>query len=119
MTSYGEYIDIPGLLAGAALTAEQYQAVKLASTANEVVACTAVTDRPIGILQNDPADGEAAQILGLGVSLAVAATSTISAGDALAWNSTGVVTYTTAIFARAIEAPAASGDRIKVLFIGA
>ena len=118
MTSYGEYLDCPGLKAGAALTAKQFHAVKMATTDGEVVAAAAVTDRPIGVLMNDPADGEPAQIAGPGVSMAVAATSTISAGDALAWNTTGVVTYTTAVFARALEAPAASGDRIKIIFFG-
>ena len=119
MASQGKFIDVVGLKAGAALTAKQWHAVKLATTAGEVVACSAVTDRPIGILQNDPADGEPAFIGGLGNLMTIAATSTISAGDALAWNSTGAVTYTTAIFARAVKAPAAAGDLIPIVFHGA
>lgn len=119
MASYGKIINIPGLLAGADLSAKQYKAVKLASTAGEVVASAAVTDVSVGILQNDPADGEAASIAGAGsITLAVAATA-ITAGAGLSANTTGVITYTTATFARALEAAAAAGDRIMIQVIGA
>ena len=66
MANYGQIISVPGLLAGADLSAYQYRPVKLASTAGEVVAATAVTDVVVGILQNDPTDGQAASIAGVG-----------------------------------------------------
>lgn len=46
------------LVAGADLSAKQYRFVKLSS--GQVVACSATTDRPIGVLQNDPTSGQAA-----------------------------------------------------------
>ena len=60
--------SIPGLVAGADLSDYQYYLVKLNSTAQQVVRCDAVTDIPIGILQNDPESGEAAEVMALGVS---------------------------------------------------
>ena len=41
MANHGQIISVPGLLAGADLSAYQYRPVKLASTAGEVVAATA------------------------------------------------------------------------------
>jgi hypothetical protein len=118
MANYGHIIHVTGLLAGADLSAKQYKPVKLASTAGEVVAATAVTDMAIGILQNDPADGEVASIAGVGsVSLVVAGTSVLAAGDFCTCNTTGVTKTTTdntAIVGRALTAAAASGDLITI-----
>ncbi len=118
MANYGQIISVPGLLAGADLSAYQYRPVKLASTAGEVVAATAVTDVVVGILQNDPTDGQAASIAGVGsVSLAKAGTSVLAKGAYLTCNSTGLAPTTadnTAICARAIEAASAAGDLIKI-----
>lgn len=118
MANYGQIINVPGLLAGADLSAYQYRPVKLASTAGEVVAATAVTDVVVGILQNDPADGEAAHIAGVGsVSLAKAGTSVLAAGAYLTCNSTGVAPTTvdnTAVMGRAINSAAAAGDLITI-----
>lgn len=119
MANYGWIKHIPGLLAGADLSAKQYKAVKFASTAGEVIASAAVTDVHVGILQNDPTDGQAAEIAGQGsISLAYAATA-IAQGAKLSANSTGVITYTTAVFARALEAASAAGDLIKIEVIKA
>lgn len=118
MANYGAIISVPGLLAGADLSAYQYRPVKLASTAGEVVAATAVTDIVIGILQNDPTDGQAASIAGVGsISLAVAGTSVLAVGNALTVNSTGLrptTTDNTAICARAITAAVTKGDLITI-----
>ena len=67
---YGSHdsLHIPGLLAGADLSSSQFLAVKLASTAKEVITVNASTDAAIGILQNNPADGEEAEVRFLGVS---------------------------------------------------
>lgn len=118
MTNYGQLIDVPGLLAGEDLSSWQYGAVKLASTAGEVVKADAVTDIVVGILQNDPADGEAAHVAGVGsVSKAIAGTSVLTAAAALTCNSTGLrptTTDNTAVCARSMEAASASGDVIMV-----
>jgi hypothetical protein len=47
--------------AGEDLSSAQFKFVKLDSS-GEVVACTAVTDIPIGVLQNTPTDGQIAQV---------------------------------------------------------
>ena len=58
---------LPGFTASADLSAKQYYAVKI-SGAGTVTVCAAVTDVPIGILQNAPASGEAAQVMVNGIS---------------------------------------------------
>lgn len=50
------------LVAGADLSALQYNFVKLNSS-GQVVACAAATDRPIGVLQNDPTSGKIAEVV--------------------------------------------------------
>jgi len=66
--------EIPGRVdgtrpAGADLSAagNQYKFVKL-NTSGQVVAITAVTDKPYGILQNTPAAGQAAEVMIDGIS---------------------------------------------------
>ena len=115
-------LDIPGLLAGASLTAKQFHAVKLASTAGEVVAVNATTDAALGILQNNPADGEVAEVRILGVSkMAMAAA--VAAGTDLGWNTTAQGTGRTASgsrmsFGRVIEASTAATDLSTVILTG-
>lgn len=119
MANYGQITGIPGLVAGADLSAAQYKAVKFATTAGEVVASTAAADASIGLLQNDPADGEAASIAGAGsIALALAATSTIAAGNFVAPNSTGLVNTSVQKFARALQAAGAVSDLITVQVLG-
>ncbi len=64
-------IDIGTFPAAADLSAKQFYFVKLAS-ATTVNVCTAITDLPIGILQNDPASGEQAVVRIFGISKASA-----------------------------------------------
>ena len=59
------------LKAAADLSSKQYHFVKLAS-ATTVNVCSAITDVPIGILQNDPESGETAVITIFGISKMVA-----------------------------------------------
>ncbi len=113
----GKYLGIPGLVAGADLSAAQYKCVKLASTAGEVIASAAATDTTIGILQNDPADGEPADVAHSGSCLAVAEAS-VSRADLLASNSTGQVQATTSannkLIGVAIEASTNAGELILI-----
>ena len=71
-------IDLGTLTAAADLSDKQYYFVKLAS-ATTVNVCTAITDLPIGILQNTPTSGQAANVRIFGVSKA-SADGTITAG---------------------------------------
>lgn len=65
--------------AAADLSTKQYYFVKL-SAANTVNVCTAITDIPIGILQNKPESGEAATVCLFGISK-VSADGTLAAGN--------------------------------------
>lgn len=57
--------------AGGDLSAKQFHFVKLNSS-RQVVICAAVTDLPIGVLQNNPASGETAVVCPLGRTKVVA-----------------------------------------------
>ena len=72
-------IDLGTLTAAADLSDKQYYFVKLAS-ATTVNVCTAITDLPIGILQNKPdASGKQAVVRIFGISKA-SADGTLTAG---------------------------------------
>lgn len=119
MTTYsGNAVFIPGLVAGSSLATAQYKAVALSSTAGQVK--VAAAGGGIGILQNDPAAGEAALVMAIGISKAVASTG-IAIGAKITGNSTGVVTTLTAnhnVLGIALEAAANTGDIIRVLLTG-
>ena len=117
-----DQVRITGLVAGADLSAKQYMIVKYASTAGEVVAATGTNETYVGILQNDPADGEAAEIAVGGESFAIAADGDIAVGNALDSDSTGRVNGTATdnrnIVGRALEAAGAAGDVIRIQVSG-
>ena len=70
-------ICIGTLTAAADLSGKQYYFVKLASEST-VNVCSAVTDVPIGVLQNTPASGESAEVAIFGLSK-VSADATLAA----------------------------------------
>ena len=122
MATFGKYESIPGLLAGESLAAKQYYVVKAASTAGEVVSGdTAATDPILGIVQNDPADGEPADVAFLGICKAAAETG-VTYGSSLTISATSRVTKTTTdgdrIVGIALEASSTAGDIIRVLLSG-
>lgn len=82
--------NIPGLTcaSSADLSTSQYSVVKLVGDA-EVDKCTAVSDVPIGVLQNEPDSGEAAEVMGAGVTK-LKVGSSWSAGDSLGVSSEGL-----------------------------
>lgn len=80
-------INIGTLTAAADLSGKQYYFVKLASEST-VNVCSAVTDVPIGVLQNTPASGESAQITVFGLSK-VSADATLAAGDVIGTSADG------------------------------
>ena len=72
-------VTIGTFTAGADLSAKQYHFVVMAS-ATTVNVATAITNAPIGILQNDPESGEQAVVRLSGVSKVVA-DGTLAAGN--------------------------------------
>lgn len=89
-----EYFSYPGLLAGADLSDYQYHIVKMASTAGEVKRASGKTDELLGVVQNDPEDGEAADVAIMGFCKVVCSTG-ITAGSYLTTDSTGRAVATT------------------------
>ena len=73
--------------AGADLSSSQYKFVKL-DTSGDVVACAAVTDIPYGVLQNDPASGETAEVMVIGISK-VQGDADLTKGDQIGTSSDG------------------------------
>lgn len=71
MAYEGAQIKIGNLTAASDLSTKQYHFVKLAS-ATTVDVCTAITDKPIGVLQNTPASGSAAEVCLFGITKVVA-----------------------------------------------
>lgn len=57
----------PGIwTAGEDLRTKQFYFVKLSG--QTVIACTGATDKPIGVLQNAPNSGEAAEVMSIGIT---------------------------------------------------
>lgn len=73
--------DLGFFTAAADLSSKQFYFVKLASSST-VNVCAAVTDKPIGILQNKPESGDQAIVRVFGVSK-VSADATLAAGDVI------------------------------------
>jgi len=85
------YIDIPGLVAGEDMSAEQYRGCKMDTTDFQILGLTdANAEKPIGILQNDPISGKPALVAMLGVCRAECG-GNITIGDSLAFNNSGDV----------------------------
>lgn len=117
--AYQKYETLPGLVATGDLSAKQYFVVKASSTAGAVkVATTPASDAVLGILQNDPKDGEAAEVAFSGVVLALAENS-VTFGAKLTCSSTGRVKVTTTagdeVVGIALKASTAAGDLIPVM----
>jgi hypothetical protein len=117
-----DLVYLPGVTAGLTLAAKQYAVVKFASTANAVVAVTATTDAAVGIVQNDPAAGEAALVAISGVAIGIAGVNDLAAGELVGFNTTGqVVDHTTdnrRIIGQALDASTAVGDYVRVKLVG-
>ena len=100
------------------LATKQYYVVQFASTAGQVKLASTSDDEIAGILQNEPAAGESAQVAGVGYCKA-AAEASVTAGCALTASSTGRVKKTTTdkhkVVGYAQEASATAGDIIQIL----
>ena len=80
-------VDIGTFTASADLSAKQYYIVKMSGD-NTVTVCAAVTDVPIGVLQNKPASGGQAVVRVFGMSK-VSADATLAAGDIIGTSADG------------------------------
>jgi len=122
MAFHTEYLSLPGLTAGADLSAAQYKIVKLASTAGTVVlAATSTVAVTCGVLMNAPLSGEAADVAIAGVAKVKIGTSVMTVGAALGVNTTSYAVLTTTdnrfIIGRAAAAGSAIGDIIPVVLV--
>jgi hypothetical protein len=75
------------LVAGEDLSAKQFYFVKI-NTSGQAVACSGATDKPIGVLQNDPTSGKEAIVTVVGGTKVVAGAS-IDEGVLIGTASTG------------------------------
>jgi hypothetical protein len=111
-TQWGDNLKITGLVASGDLSAKQFRPVKHASTAGAVIVAVAVSDKVVGILANDPTDGQPAEIIGLGNAKAKLAAG-VAAGDFLTPNTTGYLKAASGandrIVGKALEASGGAG----------
>jgi len=112
MAYEGAQIKMGNLTAASDLSAKQYYFVKLAS-ATTVDVCTAITDKPIGVLQNTPTAGQSAEICIFGITK-VSADGNLTAGNLIGTSSDSQADAITAgtdttvyVMGQAIEAGAA------------
>ncbi len=78
-------------VAGGDLTSSQYRAVKM-NTSGEVIAIAAITDIPVGILQNAPNTGEVARFIPIGGGASACELgATLNPGVRVAVGSTGKI----------------------------
>ena len=80
-------IKVGQFTASADLSAKQYHFVKMSGN-NTVTVCAAITDVPVGVLQNNPASGGAAEVALLGVTKVVA-DGTLAAGNLIGTSADG------------------------------
>ena len=87
-------LDVPGAIAGASFatgngygSTGQFLFCKL-SAANTYIPCTATTDNPVGVSQNNPANADGLQLRIAGISKIVAG-GTIAAGDEIGTTAQG------------------------------
>lgn len=92
MAVEGPQMKLVGYTASADLSAKQFYFVKI-SGARTVTVCSAVTDIPIGVLQNAPASGQAAEVCVIGHTK-VSSDGTLTRGTPIGTSSDGqAVTY--------------------------
>jgi len=99
------------------LSTKQYLVVELGAGDNQVDVCDAQGEISIGVLQNDPAAGEAALVQFLGTTKAVAGAA-ITKGARVTTGAAGKVEAAATgdyVIGRALEAAGADGDIIEVL----
>lgn len=103
----------------------QFLAVQLSTTVDKTVnLCTVAGMKPLGILQNKPSTGIAADVCIFGVSKVVAGSTAIAAGQELETSTLGAMipfSSATGIYpcGRALEAATTNGQIFSALIYGA
>ncbi|MGA1037402.1 MAG: hypothetical protein ACO3VQ_06280 [Ilumatobacteraceae bacterium] len=115
-------IKVGNFTASADLSAKQYHFVKMSGN-NTVTVCAAITDVPIGVLQNAPASGGAAEVCLFGISKVVA-DGTLAAGNVIGTSADGQADAITAgtdttVYTMGIALSAASAGETVQAFINA
>lgn len=101
------------------LSSSQFHFVKLSAN-RTVVIVSAITDKPIGVLQNKPVDGEDAEVLLIGRSK-VKADGTLTAGDLVGVSADGQAdaiaagTDTTVYILGQVTRGAAAGELVEAV----
>ena len=113
---FSNYAVKATLVAGADLSAKQYHFVKIDGTTGKAVAVNGATDRPFGVLQNNPTADQEAEVLVVGGTKVVAG-GTAAAGPplfpsasgnavTLAFGGSGATSYSVGTFVTAGSASA-------------
>lgn len=115
-------IKVGNFTASADLSAKQYHFVKMSGN-NTVTVCAAITDVPIGILQNSPASGGAAEVCLFGISKVVA-DGTLAAGNVIGTSADGqadaiAAGTDTTVYTMGIALNAASAGETVEMFVNA
>jgi hypothetical protein len=115
-------VKVGQFTASADLSAKQYHFVKMSGN-NTVTVCAAITDVPIGVLQNNPASGGAAEVCLFGISKVVA-DGTLAAGNVIGTSADGqadaiAAGTDTTVYTMGIALSAASAGETVEAFINA
>ena len=115
-------VKVGQFTASADLSAKQYHFVKMSGN-NTVTVCSAITDVPIGVLQNNPTSGQAAEVCLFGISKVVA-DGTLAAGNVIGTSLDGQADAITAgsdttVYVMGIALAAASVGETVEAFINA
>ena len=115
-------IKVGNFTASADLSAKQYHFVKMSGN-NTVTVCAAITDVPIGILQNSPASGGAAEVCLFGISKVVA-DGTLAAGNVIGTSADGqadaiAAGTDTTVYTMGIALNAAAAGETVEMFVNA
>ena len=111
-------IKVGNWTASADLTAKQYHLVKMSGD-NTVTVCSGITDVPVGVLQNTPNSGDAAEVCIFGITKVVA-DGTLVAGNRIGTSGDGQAdaitagTDTTVTVVGIALAGASAGDTIEM-----
>jgi hypothetical protein len=115
-------VKVGQFTASADLSAKQYHFVKMSGN-NTVTVCAAITDVPIGVLQNNPTSGQAAEVCLFGISKVVA-DGNLAAGNVIGTSLDGQADAITAgsdttVYVMGIALNAASAGETVEAFINA
>ncbi len=118
MATEGIISSIPGLTASADLSALQYRFVTMSGA--DTVNVSGVSESAIGVLQNKPTSGQAANVAAVGSVSKITASAAIAAGVNIATAANGKAVTAGAgvdVVGQAIEAAGADNDIISMLVI--